>query len=72
MNTLQVAMATYQTVKCNRHQQLEGLSGIEKLLVQGYSEELDPFVDIQRLINTEQGKSPSERYIVKHFNYQIT
>lgn len=61
INTLQVAMATYQTVKCNRHQQLEGLSGTEKLLVQGYSEGVDPFVDIQRLIHTEQGKSPSER-----------
>ncbi|XP_076093578.1 sec1 family domain-containing protein 2-like isoform X2 [Mytilus galloprovincialis] len=61
INTLQVSMAVFQLLKSQRQQQLDSLSGIEKLLIQGYSDETDPLEEIYRLIITETEKSTTER-----------
>ncbi|CAC5400219.1 unnamed protein product [Mytilus coruscus] len=61
INTLQVSMAVFQLLKSHRQQQLDNLSGIEKLLIQGYSDETDPLEEIHRLVITETEKSTTDR-----------
>lgn len=61
INILQNAMATYKMLKCQRNQHLESLGGIEKLIVQGYTEEMESMDEVLKLMKSEMEKEQFER-----------